>query len=199
MSLDASNVGNRTAERAAPPGTERFVPPDLTRHRTDAAVAVAWLIVANKPIFPLYVWWFVGTGTSASWLTALSAPAYLAVALHARRHPLASRVALPLIGALDTVFAAKLFGPASGVELFFVPCLLLAVVGFEPREGRWTKALLVVLFCAFVATHGCLGAAWGPWTPEDAGRLFEVVVFAVASLSIFVGWRFAGPGTPTSA
>lgn len=165
---------------------------DPTRGRTDAVVSVAWLIVANKPIFPLYVWWFVGTGTATSYLTALSAPAFLAIASLGRRHPLAARVALPLLGAIDTVFATKLFGPASGVELFFVPCLLLAIAGFGPGEGRWTKALVVVLACAFIAAHGHLGASWGPWSGEDAARLFEPVVFAVASLSAFIGWRISG-------
>lgn len=164
---------------------------DPTRGRTDAVVSVAWLIVANKPIFPLQVWWFVGVGTPAAYLTALSTPAFLAIALFGRRHPLAARVALPLVGAVDTVFATKLFGPASGMELFFVPCLLLAVVGFEPAEARWARALVATLFCAFVAFHGHHGVAWGPWSSEAAARLFDVVVYAVASLAAFIGWRFS--------
>lgn len=166
--------------------------PDPAPGRTEAVVAVAWLIVANKPFFPLYVWWFVGVGTPAAYLTALSMPVFLAIALFGRRHPLAARIALPAIGAFDTVFATKLFGAESGMELFFVPCLLLAVVGFAPREARPARALVAVLFGLCVGLHGRYGAALGPWTAEEAARLADVTVFAVASLSAFVGWRFSG-------
>jgi hypothetical protein len=31
---------------------------------------VAWLILANKPVYPLHVWWFAGSGA----LAAASAP-----------------------------------------------------------------------------------------------------------------------------
>lgn len=166
---------------------------DLDRHRIDGVVAVAWLIVVNKPFFPLWIWWFVGSGTAAACLTVSSMPAFLAIAMLGRRHSLAARVALPLLGAVDTVFATKLFGAASGAELFFVPCLLLAVVGFDRREGRWAKATVVALFSAFVVTHGRLGAAWGPWSLEEAARLSEIMVVSVALLSVFVAWRFSGP------
>lgn len=165
---------------------------DRVRGRTDAVVSVAWLIVVNKPIFPLYVWWFVGEGTAAAYLTALSTPVFMAIALCGRRHPLAARVALPLVGAVDTVFATKLFGAASGMELFFVPCLFLAVVGFEPAEARWARALVAVLFCTFVGLTGHYGVPWGPWSSDAAVRLYDVVVYAVASLTVFIAWRFAG-------
>ncbi|MBV5263848.1 hypothetical protein [Pinisolibacter aquiterrae] len=163
-----------------------------------ATASVAWLVVANKPIYPLYVWWFVGSGTAVAWATALSAPLFLAIALSAARRPLAARVALPLVGAADTVFATVLFGPASGTELFFVPCLLLAIAAFSAHEGRWARRLVAVLFVTFVIAHATIGATIGsgfaPWTAVETAHLREINVFAVASLSAFVGWRFSGTG-----
>lgn len=185
---------NEAREAASPPAATtggRTRDPMTDPHAT-AVVTVAWLIVANKPVYPLYVWWFVGNGTAAACLTMLATPAFLAIALMGARHPLAARLALPLVGALDTLFATKLFGAASGTELFFVPCLILAVASFRPDEGRWTKGLVAVLFVSFVVAHGRLGAAWGPWTIEETARLLEINVFAVASLAAFLGWRFSG-------
>lgn len=192
MTLGDPGVGRRSPGGATTAVIDRDGEEASVRRRTDAVVAVAWLIVANKPVFPLYVWWFVGTGTATAFVTAMSAPAFLAIALFGRRHALAARLALPLVGAVDTIFATKLFGAASGCELFFVPCVLLAIVGFTPAEGRWAKGLIAVLFGGFVASHGHLGAALGPWTSAEAARLLDVVVFAVASLTAFIGWRFSG-------
>lgn len=158
----------------------------------EAAIAVAWLIVANKPIYPLYVWWFAGSGVLASCWTMLAAPAFLALALIGRRRSLVVRVGLPLVGLVDTLFATRLFGPASGTELFLMPCLLLAVSSFRAEEARWARGLVAILWVAFVAAHGRLGDPLHVWSPAELERLLAVDVFAVASLCAFIGWRFAG-------
>lgn len=160
--------------------------------KTAATVTVAWLVVANKPIYPLYVWWLVGSGTAVAAATALSAPLFLAIALGAAERPLAARIALPLVGAMDTVFATLLFGRASGTELFFVPCLLLAVCAFSPVERRRVRMLVAVLFLTFVVVHEVVDAGGGPWTAAQATQVREMNILAVASLSAFVAWRFSG-------
>uniref|UniRef100_UPI0031015463 hypothetical protein n=1 Tax=Neorhizobium sp. EC2-8 TaxID=3129230 RepID=UPI0031015463 len=55
--------------------------------RTQATVTVAWVIVANKPFYPLYVWYLVGNGVTASLGTLLAAPFFLAIPLIARHAP----------------------------------------------------------------------------------------------------------------
>jgi hypothetical protein len=157
-------------------------------------VTVAWLIVANKPIYPLYVWWFVGSGVTASLATILAAPLFAAIAWGAPRAPRDARIALPLVGLLDTLFATKLFGPAGGTELFLVPCALLAVVALPATDKVWSRALIAAIFLAFAATHGRYGVPLHGWTGEEPARLAEVNIWAVASLTAFVGWRFAGLG-----
>ncbi len=160
--------------------------------RTTACTTVAWLIAANKPIYPLYVWWFVGSGVAASCLTMVSLPLFAALAWAGRRRSLLLRVGLPVVGFVDTLFATKLFGPAGGTELFAVPCLLLACLSFRADEVRWARGLVVGLFLGFVVAHGRLGAPLGTWTAEELGRLLEINILAVASLSAFIGLRFSG-------
>lgn len=162
--------------------------------RAAATASIAWLVVIDKPIYPLQVWWFVGAGTAVAWVTAVSAPLFLAIALLATRRPFAARVALPLVGAVDTVVATALFGRASGTELFFVPCLLLSLVAFSPEEHRPVRLLVAGLFVVFVAIHEGLGGGIAPWTAEQASRLLDLNILAVASLSAFIGWRYAGIG-----
>ena len=156
-----------------------------------AVRAVAWLILANKPVYPVYVWWFAGSGVLASTLTAASAPLWLVLAWAGPRAPRLLRAGVPLLGMVDTLLATKLFGAASGTELFFAPCLLLAAVSFRMDETRISRALVAALYVVVVAAHGRYGAPWHDWPPDQLSRLLDVNALAVASLCAFIGWKFA--------
>jgi hypothetical protein len=160
--------------------------------RVDACRTVAWLIASNKPVYPLYVWWFVGSGVQASWLTALSLPIWLLFGWFGPRFPLGLRIGIPLVGAVDTVLATKLFGAASLTELFFAPCALLAIVSFRADEARITRGLIGALFVVFLALHGRYGAPLHVWSDAELASLANINALAVASLTAFLGWRFAG-------
>ncbi|MGV3551186.1 hypothetical protein [Rhizobium sp.] len=159
---------------------------------TQATVTVTWVIVLNKPFYPLYVWWLVGSGVQASLGTLLSVPFFLFVLYLARNWPLAARLGLPIVGTLDTVFETKLFGYSSGTELFLAPCMMLAALSFNPLEKWWQRGLAAGIFLVFVVTHGRLGAALYAWTVEDLATLFSINAFAVASLMAFIAIRYAG-------
>jgi hypothetical protein len=154
--------------------------------------SITWLIVLNKPVYPLYVWYFVGDGVQASLLSILSAPFYALVLLIARRSSLAARVAFPIIATLDTICETKLFGAGSAAELFTAPATLIAALSFYPDESRWLKGVLVTMYVVFLAVHGHLGAPLHAWTDDGLAHLREINIFAVASLTVFVGWKFAG-------
>jgi hypothetical protein len=109
----------------------------------------------------------------------------------ARRSAYAARVALPIVGLIDTVYATKLFGPAGGTELFLLPCALLAIVGFSAKEFLAARALIVTIFVVFFALHGRYGAPLHEFSAIDSATLFNLDVFAVASLTAFIGLRFA--------
>lgn len=159
---------------------------------TRATVTVAWVIVLNKPFYPLYVWWLAGSGVQASLGTLVSLPFFLFVIYLARDWPLAARLGLPLVGMLDTIFATKLFGYGSGTALFFAPCMMLAALSFHGRERWWQRGMAAGVFAAFVVTHGRLGEALHGWDAAGLDSLFSINAFAVASLMAFVAIRYAG-------
>jgi hypothetical protein len=170
-----------------------------SRKRESVVAAVAWIICANKPVYPLYVWYFVGSGALASAWTALAAPLYAAIAILAGRGSLLStrqsllaRAALPAVGAADTIFATKLFGAGSGTEMFFAPCVMIAALSFDASERKVARALVAGIFGAFALLHGRYGAPWHSWNADELARFVEINGYAVASLMAYVGWRFAG-------
>lgn len=160
--------------------------------RTSAVVSIAWLIAANKPIYPLYVWYFTREGVAAACLSILSAPLFLAIPFIARWSPRAARVAFPVVALVDTIAETKLFGAGSGTELFAAPGALIAALSFYPHEARWLRGLCVVLYVGFLAAHGHLGAPLHLWSEAGLAHLREINIFAVASLTFFVAWRFSG-------
>lgn len=171
----------------------------MSSPRTDAApgaqaaasAGAAWVIALNKPIYPLTVWFFAGSGFWAASLTALSLPLYVAAALCLRRNDRLLRFGLPLLGVFDTVLATKLFGAASGAELFFFPCLMLATLAPVAGEARASRALVAAIFIVALALHGRYGPPLHFWDADALDRLREVNIFSVASLCAFLGWRFA--------
>lgn len=159
---------------------------------TQASVTVAWVILLNKPFYPLYVWWLVGSGVQASLGTLVSIPFFLLVPFLARRSPLWARVALPLAGVVDTLFETKLFGYGSGTELFLAPCMMLVALSFHAVEAWWQGSMAALVFVAFFAAHGRLGEALHIWSATELETLFSINAFAVASLMAFVAIRYAG-------
>jgi hypothetical protein len=166
----------------------RTEPDELTR----ASLTVAWVIIANKPFYPLYVWWLVGSGTEASLGTLMSVPFFLLVPFLARRAPLWARVALPVVGTVDTLFETKLFGYGSGTELFLAPCMMLVALSFHATEVWWQRGMAAAVFLAFVAAHGRMGEALHVRSADQLSTLFSINAFAVASLIAFIAIRYAG-------
>jgi hypothetical protein len=168
--------------------------------RTAASVSLAWLIVFNKPFYPLYVWWLAGADAAwASAPTMIGGVLYLAIPFVAKRAPFAARAMLPLVGLADTLFATKLFGAAAGTELFLFDCALLGIVVFETREYLASRGVTAAIFLASVAMHGHYGAALSGWAPAEAARLFELNAYSAASLTAFIAWRFSRAGSPKAA
>ena len=159
---------------------------------TQAMVTIAWVIVANKPFYPVYVWYLVGSGVAASLWTLAAAPLFLTIPVLAKRSTLAARIALPLIGTLDTWFETKLFGHRSGTELFFAACIMLAAMSFHADEKWWQRGMAAFVFAVFFASRAFMGAPLHVWSESNLATLFSLNAFAVASLTTFVALRYAG-------
>lgn len=159
---------------------------------TQATVTISWVIFANKPFYPIYVWYLVETGVTASLLTLVSAPFFLAMPFVARRSPLAARIMLPTIGALDTLFETKLFGITSGTALFFTACVMLAALSFRAKEQWWQRGLIALTFGAFLVSRHWVGQPLHEWNESELAILFNLNAYAVACLLVFIGFRYAG-------
>jgi hypothetical protein len=156
-----------------------------------ASATTAWVIVANKPFYPLYVWWLVGDHVATSLWTLAAWPLFLAVALYAASWPLAARIALPLAGLADTGFSDLMFGAGSGVEAFFVPCAALAALSFLEGEAWVSRALTATVFVAFMGARYLAPAGLQPWPDAEAHTLVNLNLYSAASLTAFIGLRFA--------
>lgn len=164
--------------------------PRPTDPLTAASVTVAWVILLNKPFYPVYIWWLVGSGVAASLWTLLAMPAFAAIVLLAPRYPLVARAGVPVVGTIDTVLATKLFGPSAATELFFAPCMMLAALSFHAGEKWWQRGLIAFIFVVFAVSHGRLGLPLHVWSDADLATLLNLNAFAVASLMAFIALRW---------
>ena len=163
------------------------IPPDpITR----ATVSVAWVIVGNKPLYPVYIWYLTGNGVTASLATLLSIPFFLAIPLLARHSSFAARMAFVLVGTLDTLFETKLYGQGSGTELFFAACIMLAALSFHAEEKWWRRGMVAFVFAVFVFSRNWIGAPLHIWSDGDLSRLLDLNAFSVACLMAFVALRY---------
>lgn len=158
---------------------------------TAASVTTAWVVVANKPFYPLYIWWLVGSGVRTSLWTLAATPLFAALPWLARRSPLAARAGLPLAGLADTAFSTLMFGESSGVEAFLIPCAALAALSFEASEVWVSRGLTALIFLSFGALRYAAPAGVSPWPAADLAALVNLNLYSAAALTAFVGLRFA--------
>lgn len=158
---------------------------------TAMANLVALVIVWNQPFYPLYILWGVSPVIWPSFFTFLSTPLFAAVPAISRRSPLAGRVLLCLAGIGNTALSAKVFGVQSGVEIFLIPCALLAVVLFRPTERVWAFGLVGLAFGVYLL-RGWYGAPVHLYAEAEYAALVTLNVLSVATLTVFIGLLVAG-------
>ena len=130
---------------------------DHPEPRCSLAGKTALMVAFNQPFYPLYMHAIVGPAAWPAWLTLLTTPVFLAVPALAKRHSLAGRVLLPLVGVANTTFCVKLFGAASGVELFLIPCALLGTILFRPDERLKAAIVAALPFITYLFIDAHLG------------------------------------------
>ena len=158
--------------------------------RVAAGNAVALVVAANQPFYPLYVAWFVGDARPALF-TLLSTPFFLAVPAIARRSPVAGRALLVLAGVGNTMLAAKAFGVASGVEAFLAPCVVLAGLLFRPGERSAAFMLIAIAFGAFLVLHDSYGRPWHAYSAVEYAAFVRLNAISAGGLLAFIGLTFA--------
>lgn len=154
-----------------------------------AANFIALLVASNQPFYPLYLWWLVSADIGPAFYTFLSTPFFLAVPALACRSTVAARALLPLAGIGNTVLCAKLFGVQSAVEVFLIPCAVLALLLFRPGERVVGFAIAGLAFLCFLLLHGRYGApavAYGASEYEALVRLNAASAAALTACTALV-------------
>jgi hypothetical protein len=157
-----------------------------------SANLIALVVVSNQPFYPLYLYWLVGPDIAPSCWLFLSTPFFAAVPAIARLDKTAGRALLPLAGIANTALSAKVFGVASGVEMFLIPCVLIGFVLFRPSERLIGLALAGLAFLTFTLLHGRYGAPVHVYTPEQYASFVKLNATSVGTLTAFVGLLVMG-------
>ena len=139
---------------------------------TAAANLVALVVAGNGPFYPLYVLAVVGWDCSGAWLTMLASPLFFAVPALSQASPHVARLVLPLIGIANTVWCAALFGSASGIALFLLPTIVLALLVPHSDERRLGLVLAGLAIACMIFL-----------TEFSFGGLIDVGAMAAASLA----------------
>ena len=160
--------------------------------RVAANNAIAVMVGANGPLYPVYVWLLVGKAFWPALLTLLSTPLFLMVPAVARRSSLAGRAMLPIVGIFNTLVCVKALGEPSAVALFLLPCILIPALTMRPRE-RVLQLILVSLPSAiYLLGKGHYGAALYPYTAQQYAALASLDTTSVMGFAGFLGLVFAG-------
>ncbi len=152
-----------------------------------AANLVALVVLWNQPFYPLYVYWAVGPDIAPTFYTFLSTPFFFAVPALARVNSCAGRALLPLAGIGNTVLSAKVFGVASGVDNFLLPCVLLGFVLFGPSERVVAIGIGAVGFLAFTVLHGHYGEPVHSYSAEEYASFLKMNALSAGTLTVFIG------------
>ena len=171
------------------PGTSLFA--RLARYAegadpiSDAANTVALVIAGNQPFYPIYLFAIAGEKGWPSLLTWFSTPLFLAVPALGRRNSVAGRALLCIAGLGNTAISNLALGGASGIPLFYLPCLILCLALFG-RGERLVQAGLVGTTVAITLALGRIPAWLGAFSPEELYSLQRVHGFSVACLTLFL-------------
>lgn len=153
---------------------------------------IALVVASNQPFYPLYVYWAVSDHVSPVFFTFLSTPFFLAVPAVARRWPVAGRALLPIAGMANTVLSAKVFGQASGVEIFLIPCALIAATFFRVSERLAAFTLIGVALLIYLGLDGAYGAPLHLYSASEYQAFSRLNAMSAGTLTVFVGLIASG-------
>lgn len=172
--------------------------------RASIAASVAFIVVSNQPFYPFYLYLLLGGRAWPALLTWASAPLFAAVPRVGRSHEARGGALLVTAGMANTALCTLAMGPGSGVELFYLPCLVLALLLFT-GGGRITALVATLAATAGLMAAVRIAGAEGlvAVTPEEAASLRRINAFSVAGLLAVMAWLSrrlwwgAAPVTPT--
>ena len=85
------------------------------------------------------------------------------------------------------MLSAKVFGVASGVEIFLLPCVLLGFVLFRPGERIIAIAIAIVGMLAFTVLHGRYGDPVHLYSLGEYAGFLTMNALSAGTLTVFIG------------
>jgi hypothetical protein len=152
---------------------------------------LALSIASNQPFYPAMVYLALGKPLAVSFWTFLSTPFFLAVPAVARRSAMLGRALLVATGIGNTLLCLLLYGEASGVGLFLLPCVTIAALSFSPDERPAQWALVALGVVSFIGTHGHVPRVTASVPADAYEALWTLHAYSVALLTGLVGLVFS--------
>ena len=90
------------------------------------------------------------------------------------------------------MLSAWLFGTASAVEIFLVPCGVIALLVFRPRERVIGLALAALAFGIFLLLHEAYGQPLARYDAVQYAALARLNLLSAGMLTAFVAILFSG-------
>ncbi len=103
-----------------------------------------------------------------------------------RRSSLAGRVALVVVSTVDSFISVKIYGQASGGELYLRPASCSPHFLFRHGEQGLSFGLMAAIFAGILGAHDHYGAAYLAWSAEDYATLVRINAVSVAMLTAFI-------------
>jgi hypothetical protein len=153
---------------------------------------IALLVASNQPFYPLYVGFSVSQHIAPTLLTFFSTPFFVAVPAISRRFPVFGRALLPLTGLANVVVSAKVFGAASGVAMFIVPCALIAAAFFRPSERVVAFALLALALAIFLGIDSPVLEPLHTYSQTEYAAFVRLNALSAGALVAFLGLMLSG-------
>lgn len=162
-----------------------------------ASNRLVMILLANQPTYPLLVGWATGSWTESLALLMVSTPFFCAVPWVTRRAPGMGVLAFPAIGALNTAFCTMVLGRASGVEVFLVPCVVIAVLVRPPTGSkRATGAMIAFLYATFAVGRLLPLVPVVTLGPEQLEALVSLNAWSAASFTAMAAWTLLRAKSP---
>ena len=159
--------------------------------RAALANTVALVVASNQPFYPLYVYWAVSPTIWPSYASFLSTPFFLAVPWLMRRSTSLGRATLLFAGIGNTLVCAIALGRSSGVDIFLIPCLVLALLLFR-RSERWLGfAFAALAAIVYLVPAGILGTPAHVYTASEYAAFQRLNFMSAATLTGLVALLFA--------
>jgi len=156
-----------------------------------ACNVTALIVASNQPFYPFYVRYFAGDEGWITLLTLLSTPFFAAIPAIARKSQLAGKLALPVFGLLNSMLATKMFGAQAGIELFVIPCLLIAAMAADAGERARAGLVAGAFALAYLGVYLWHGTALHAFAPDELASLYRLNAFSVLCVTIYAAAALA--------